>query len=171
MNQPRPNYVPQMQSIAERINNPPRLVQCIQAHNEEEFIGLTLASIYNEVDRIIVIEGAVVNRPNQTEEGHSTDRTWEIIEEFVANSDPEGKVIPIRMKKPWDDLEAMKTMFLNLMEEGDWVIINDADEFYRPEDIRRLRVAIDRYPHAHEFVPTFLHFYRDFNHVAVPGLI
>lgn len=162
-------YVPQMTSIAERVNNPARIVQCIQCHNEEEFIGLTLASLYNEVDQIVVLEGAVESRPNRTEDGHSTDRTVEIIEDFKKNCDPDRKVTHISINRPWRDLEEMKQAFLDVCFPGDWVLINDADEFYRPEDIRRLRVAIDRNPHACEFVPLFLHFYRDFQHLAVPG--
>jgi hypothetical protein len=167
MNQPI--YVPQMASIAERVNSPARLVQCIQCHNEEEFIGLTLASIYNEVDRIIVIEGAVANRPNSTPDGHSTDNTVAIIQDFKANHDPEQKVKFLSLKRPWKNLEEMKQMFVDMSMPGDWLIINDADEFYRPADIRRLRHAIDLNPHATEFVPNFLHFYRDFYHVAKPG--
>jgi len=162
-------YESQMKCIAERVNKPARLVQCIQAHNEEEFIGLTLASIYNEVDRIIVIEGAVQNRPNSTPDGHSTDRTIEIINDFKANHDPDQKLTLISIRKPWKNLEEMKQTFLDISLPGDWIIINDADEFYRPEDIRRLRKAIDLNPAACEFVPNFLHFYRDFWHVAVPG--
>ena len=169
MNQPQPIYAPQMGSIGERVNKPPRLVQCIQMHNEEEFAPLVLRSIYDEVDQIIVIEGAVENRPNSTEDGHSTDRTVEIIEDFRDNHDPENKVMFIKINKPWRDLEEMKNTFLDMCMPGDWIIINDADEFYRPEDIRRVRKAIDLYPHATEFVPLFLHFYRDFGHVAVPG--
>lgn len=158
-----------MASITERINNPAKLVQCIQCHNEEEFIGLTLESIYDEVDQIIVIEGAVENRPNATPDGHSIDKTWEIIQDFVKNRDTAKKVLPVRIKKPWKNLEELKQQFINFTSEGDWLVINDADEFYRPEDIRRVRRAIDLYPHAAEFVPTFLHFYRDFCHVAAPA--
>lgn len=160
---------PQMKCIAERVNNPPRIVQCIQMHNEEEFAPLVLKSLYNEVDKIIVIEGAVENRPNSTPEGLSTDRTTEIIDDFKANHDPDKKVMVIRIKKPWKNLEEMKQTFLDMSVPGDWILINDADEFYRPEDIARLRRAIDLNPYACEFVPNFLHFYRDFRHVAVPG--
>lgn len=162
-------YVPQMQSIAERVNKPVRLVQCIQMHNEEEFAFAVLSSIYNEVDRILVIEGAVQNRPNATEDGHSTDRTVEILRDFKANHDPDNKLVIISIKKPWKNLEEMKQTFLDMSVPGDWILINDADEFYRPEDIRRLRKAIDLNPHACEFVPNFLHFYGDFKHIAVPG--
>ena len=162
-------YVPQMQSIAERVNRPVRIVQCIQMHNEREFAPLVLASIYNEVDRIIVIEGAVANRPNATPDGHSTDGTVEVLAHFKKHHDTDNKIIIVSINKPWKNLEEMKQTFLDLSIPGDWILINDADEFYRPEDIKRLRQAIDLNPHASEFVPNFLHFYRDCGHVAVPG--
>jgi glycosyltransferase involved in cell wall biosynthesis len=162
-------YVSQMQSIAERVNKPVRIIQCVQMHNEEEFAEAVLSSVYNEVDRILVIEGAVENRPNATEDGHSTDRTVEILADFKANRDPDNKLIIISIPKHWKNLEEMKQTFLDMSVPGDWILINDADEFYHPEDIRRLRKAIDLNPHACEFVPNFLHFYGDFNHVAVPG--
>lgn len=165
----QPMYVPQMASISERINNPPKLVQCIQMHNEEEFAPIVLKSIYNEVDQIIVVEGAVANRPKSTPDGHSTDRTLEIVEDFRKNHDPDRKVLMIKIKKPWKNLEEMKQTFIALTNEGDWLIINDADEIYKPEDIRRIRKAIELHPHAAEFIPTFLHFYRDFQHVYAPA--
>lgn len=162
-------YKPQMQSIAECVNRPVRITQCIQAHNEEEFIGATLNSIYNEVDRIIVIEGAVENRPNSTEDGHSTDRTRDIIDDFIANKDPDNKVLLVSIKRPWKNLEEMKQTFLDMSTPGDWILINDADEFYKPEDIRRLRRAIDLEPHVQEWIPLFVHYYRDLKHVASPA--
>lgn len=163
------NYIPQMASIAERVNNPVKLVQCVQAHNEEEFITFTLRSIYKNVDKILIAEGAVKNRPKSTEDGHSTDRTIELIEEFIDKEDVDKKVTFIKINRHWRDLEEIKQTFLDFVDPGDWIIINDADEFYRPEDIDRLRLLIDRYPHATEFTSCFLHFYRDFQHVAVPG--
>ena len=131
-----------MQSIAERVNNKPRLVQCVQMHNEEEFAFQVLKSIYDEVDRIIVIEGAVENRPNSTPDGHSTDRTVEIVQDFKANHDPKKKILFVQIKKHWKNLEEIKQTFLDMSFPGDWLIINDADEFYQPADIRRLRKAI-----------------------------
>ncbi len=158
-----------MKSITERINNPPRLVQAIQMHNEEEFAPIVLKSIYDQVDQIIVIEGAVENRPKSTPDGHSIDRTWEIIQDFQNNHDPQKKVLSLKIRKPWKNLEELKQTFIELTNEGDWLIINDADEIYRPEDIVRVRKAIELHPHACEFIPTFIHFYRDFQHVYAPA--
>lgn len=167
MNQPI--YVPQMQSIAERVNRPARLVQCIQMLNEAEFAEQVLGHIYNEVDRIIVVEGAVENHPRATPDGHSIDNTLEIIRNFKKDKDPKNKLSIISIQRPWKNLEEIKQVFLDMSIPGDWIIINDADEFYQPRDIQRLRVAIDLNPHAAEFVPNFLHFYSDMFHIAVPG--
>lgn len=162
-------YEPQMKSIAERVNRKPRLVQCIQMLNEEEFAPLVLRSIYDQVDRILVIEGAVANNPRSTPDGHSIDKTREILADFKANHDPKKKVVVISINKHWKNLEEMKQTFLDMSIPGDWILINDADEIYRSADIVRLRKAIELHPHVQEWIPTFLHFYRDFSHIAKPG--
>lgn len=162
-------YQPQTLSIGERVNRPVRLVQVIQAFNEEEFIELTLKSIYSEVDRIIIIEGAVGLRKNATPDGHSTDKTIEIIEKFKNESDPDKKVLFIKINRPWKNLEEMKQTFLDVSSHGDILLINDADEFYDPKDMQRIRRFFDLNPHASELIVNFLHFYGDLHHIAVPG--
>lgn len=162
-------YESQMANIAERVNRPVKLVQCIQMLNEEEFAPLVLISIYDKVDRILVIEGAVQNNSRSTSDGHSIDKTREVLADFKANHDPDKKVVVMSINRHCKNLEEMKQTFLDVSTPGDWLIINDADEFYMPQDIDRLRKAIDLNPAACEFVPNFLHFYNDFYHVAVPG--
>jgi hypothetical protein len=166
---PGANYRGQMDSIAEVIMWGPKIVQCIQAFNEEDLILPVLRSIYNSVDHIRVIEGAVENQVDATEDGHSTDKTVEIIKQFIAEEDKDKKVNFVQRDKPFKNLEEMKQTFLDYAVRGEWLLINDCDEFYKPEDIDRLRIAIDRNPTASEFVPLFLHFYRDFQHIAKPA--
>jgi len=151
--------------ILDELHMRPCLVQCIQAHNEEDLIQYTMGSIYNEVDKILVIEGATIARPNRTEDGHSVDGTVDKILDFIEHHDPDDKVQLIQQNRPFIDLEEIKNTFLRFLNEGDWMIINDVDEFYQPSDIRRLRQLIDIYPLAREFVPLFLHFYRDLGHI------
>ena len=162
-------YQPQTVSVVERINSPVKIVQCIQALNEQEFIGLTLRSIYDEVDKILCIEGAVKNQPNSTPDGHSTDNTVEIIQDFKKNHDPQRKLLFLQIKRHFESLEELKQTFLDLSYPGEIILINDVDECYQPEDIRRIRRFFDLQPHATELIPTFIHFYGDFWHIAVPG--
>ena len=165
---PGANYRAPMDELCEVIMWPPKIVQCIQVLNGEEFIEYTLKSIYNEVDFIRVIEGAVENQVNATEDGHSTDKTVEIINDFIKNNDPDGKVQLIQIERPFKSLEEMKQTFLDYAVRGEWLLINDVDEIYKPEDIALLRKAIEYKPMASEFVPMFLHFYRDYQHIARP---
>jgi hypothetical protein len=162
------NEVPQAYRILDGAWDSTRIVQCIQAHNEERFIQPVLRSIYNEVDRIIVIEGATVSRPNRTDDGHSIDRTVELIKEFIEKEDRDKKVLFIQKDRPFVDLEELKNTFLHHISDGEWIIINDCDEFYRPEDIRHVRELTYIYHDAIEFVPLFLHFYRDLKHIIKP---
>lgn len=125
MNMQQPRYIPQMESISEAINKPTTIIQCIQMHNEAEFANSVLSSVYDEVDKIFVIEGAVKNRPNATEDGHSIDNTVEIINSFIQEKDVKKKITFIQIKRPWNNLEEMKQTFLDMAKPGDWILIND----------------------------------------------
>ena len=72
------------------------------------------------------------------------------------------------MDRPFKSLEEQKQLFLELASEGEWLFIVDCDEFYMEGDIARVREAIKRRPAASEFIPLFLHFYRDFGHLKAP---
>jgi hypothetical protein len=69
------------------------------------------------------------------------------------------------MKRPFKSLEEQKQIFNDVGAEGNWNIICDVDEFFCDGDINRLRNAIHRHPMASEFIFTFLHYYRTFNHI------
>ena len=143
----------------------PVLVKCLAVHNEEDWVEYNLANCYEEFDIIRVIEGAVLGRPKSTEDGHSTDATLELIRNFP---DPHNKVQLITQDRFFKSLEEQKQTFIELAKEGEWLFIVDCDEFYMDGDISRVREAIRKRPAAAEFIPTFLHFYRDFFHLKAP---
>ena len=166
------NLPNQVSSIVDALDTEPRIVQCIQACNEEKLIESCILQVYDKVDRIIVIEGAVKNKVEAgqaTPEGHSLDRTVEIIEDVKKNKDPDNKIIFVRIDRPWQDLEELKNTFFQYMQPGDWMLITDADEFIHPEVVDKLREAISLEPWATEFVPAgFYHFWRDAWHIRKP---
>lgn len=164
MNQPRK----QMLDILDEVNYrfaEPKLVKCLAVHNEEGWIEANLANCYKEFDIIRVVEGAVEGRPGSTEDGHSTDRALDLIREFP---DPDNKIELYVRERFFKSLEEQKQTFLDLAKEGEWLFIIDCDEFYLDGEIERVRQAIRRRPTASEIIPTFLHFYRDFDHVKAP---
>lgn len=164
MNQPRK----QMLDVLEEVNYKyaePVLVKCLAVHNEEEWIEYNLANCYDEFDIIRVIEGAVHGRPGSTSDGHSTDKTLEIIRNFP---DPDNKIELITQTRFFKSLEEQKQTFLEFANKGEWLFIVDCDEFYLEGEVSRVRKAIRKRPTASEIIPTFLHFYRDFFHLKAP---
>lgn len=144
---------------------PIRLVKCLAVHNEEGWVEANLANNYSEFDVIRVVEGAVQGRPGSTEDGHSTDATLERIRNFP---DPDGKIELITIDRYFKSLEEQKQLFIEFAQEGDWLFIVDCDEFYMEGDVAKIRQHILRHPAASEFIPLFLHFYRDFHHIKAP---
>lgn len=167
------NLPNQVSAICDAIGKKPRIIQCIQACNEEALIEACILQVYNKVDKIIVIEGAVQNKVDAkqaTPDGHSLDRTVEIIKDVKKNKDPDRKIIFVQIDRPWRDLEELKSTFFQYMQEGDWMLITDADEFIFPEVVDSLRTAVSAEPWATEFVPSrFYHFWRDAWHMRKPS--
>jgi len=167
------NLPNQVSAICDAIGKRARIVQCIQACNEEALIEACILQVYNKVDKIIVIEGAVKNKVEAgqaTPDGHSLDRTVEIIKDVKKNKDPDRKIIFVQIDRPWQDLEELKNTFFQYMQEGDWMLITDADEFIHPEVVDDLRNAVSIEPWATEFVPSaFYHFWRDAWHLRKPS--
>ncbi|MHA2063133.1 MAG: hypothetical protein ACXABY_02010 [Candidatus Thorarchaeota archaeon] len=163
----------QIQAIVDAMDSQPRIVQCIQACNEAKLIEACMLQVYDKVDKIIVIEGAVKNKVDAgqaTPDGHSLDLTVEIIKDIKANKDPDNKVVFVQIDRPWADLEEIKNTFFQYMQDGDWMLITDADEFIMPEVVDQLREAITLEPWATEFVPAgFYHFWRDAWHMRKPS--
>lgn len=173
-NNPFNNDLPnQVSAVVDAIDKEPKICQCIQACNEEKLIEACMLQLYDKVDRIVVIEGAVQSKVaagQATPDGHSLDRTVEIIKDVKANKDPDNKIVFVQIDRPWQDLEELKTTFFQYMQDGDWMLITDVDEFIMPEVVDKLRQAISLEPWATEFVPAgFYHFWRDAWHIRKPG--
>lgn len=163
----------QVSSTVDAIDSKPRIIQCIQACNEESLIEACMLQLYDKVDRIIVIEGAVQNKVDAgqaTPDGHSLDNTVDIIKAVKADKDPDKKIVFVQIDRPWQHLEELKNSFFQYMQDGDWMLITDADEFIMPEVVDELREAISLEPWATEFVPAgFYHFWRDAWHMRKPS--
>lgn len=154
--------------IAQEINYPVdklKLVKCVGAHNERDWITYNLANCYDEFDKIRIVEGAVEGRPGSTSNGHSTDETLELIKNFP---DPANKIELFTIGRHFKSLEEQKQIFLDVASENELLFIVDCDEFYMDGDVSKVRQALHMHPTAFEFIPTFLHFYRDFWHLKAP---
>lgn len=104
-------------------------------HNGEPFIKYQLESLYPHAHQIIVVEGAVEKfRHASTTDGHSLDRTVEIIRGFP---DPEHKITLIQREGFWPEKTEMSNAYMEACT-GDYIWQVDVDEFYKNEDIKKV---------------------------------
>ncbi|MFC2043816.1 glycosyltransferase family 2 protein [Chloroflexota bacterium] len=97
--------------------------------NGEPFIYYQLASVYPYAHEIVIVEGATENFADMTTvDGHSTDRTLEVIASFP---DPECKIKLVRRNGVWPEKVDMCNALMPLVT-GDIIWQIDVDEFYHP---------------------------------------
>lgn len=138
-----------------------KLVLCVAAYNEADMLPYSIGSVYDEVDKIILVEGAVEGRFDTP---HSTDDTIDV----AKSLDIDGKMTIVQRDGYYKSLEEQKDEFTKYMEPGDFFIINDADEVYYPGDLTRLRKLIAYRPDIVSWIPIFLEFYGDLHHIMRP---
>jgi len=132
------------------------------AYNEELIIGPAIRSVYDYVDNIFVINGS--------KEGPSTDKTAE----EAKTVGPKVKVVDgmfIAKDGSWGE-QKQRQMCLDMMPKGDgnWCIMQDADEVFDDPQIQRLLEHIKEASddlRVFAYVP--IHFWRDPQHILVGG--
>lgn len=122
--------------------NSPRISFGIIVLNGEPFTRFCLEALYPHAHEIIVAEGAAESaREFATPDGHSTDGTLEVLRDFQAHHDPEGKVIVVTCPEGqthWKGREEQSQAYAR-RATGDYLWQVDIDEFYLPGDIEAVR--------------------------------
>ena len=123
----------------------PRITFGIIVLNGEPFTRYCLRSLYPFAHQIVVVEGGHEDtRSVATPDGHSVDGTLEALHRFKAEEDPEDKLEIVTRDGFWpktDELGRHRTAQSRAYAEratGDYLWQVDIDEFYRPEDMRRV---------------------------------
>ena len=95
-----------------------KIVACISFYNEEEFLPLCLRSLKeNGINRIIAIDGRYKEYPEKSE--YSTDKSKDILKSFGAEVYLAGGLTETEKRN----------LFFHYIENEDWILIIDADEF------------------------------------------
>lgn len=115
-----------------------KLIAYYAIYNEAEYLSYSLRSIYEHVDKIIIIEGAwrecyLVNGYKR-----SNDGTLDIIKNFP---DPDKK-IEVYYHNEDDQLEQRNKIFDYLPREPHWLWLIDGDEVYATEAIEKIKLII-----------------------------
>jgi hypothetical protein len=104
----------------------PQIYVCYIVYNEEDKIALSLHTIIEYVDKVIIVDGAFAQREHSNPQ--STDKTKEISEKICGD-----KLIWVDCKKqdvnyvPWETESEKRNVYLRLVPEGAWFYIIDAD--------------------------------------------
>jgi len=112
---------------------------CVIALNEEEFIVPSIGSAYDFVDRIIVIVGGAAPAYDAgmcTEDGLPIDNT---LAKLRSINDPGHKMeVVLPPGRPWWDKNEQRQAYANMLSDGDWMLLLDADEVFMDEGLWRL---------------------------------
>jgi hypothetical protein len=135
----------------------------------DNMLNAQLEQLYYIADEIFITEGATKASPNShywdgdttwlTSNGHSTDKTVEIIKSFP---DPDKKITLIQKNGFWNGKTEMCNEW-SLRATGDYIWQIDSDEFYKKKDIDKIKRILEKYqPDAVHFYAN--HFWGDFKH-------
>jgi hypothetical protein len=141
------------------------LCACITVLNEEDWLHLTLESIYPYVEKIIIVEGAEQTMNHAcTKEGLSTDNTAQIIRTFP---DPKKKIKFIQVGfVPWiGDLR--NVALKKIPKKADWLINMGGDQIINSGDMEYLRSILPRFNDVSLYYVNHLLFWQDPYHLKL----
>ena len=124
----------------------PKVTFGIIVLNGEPFTRYCLRALYPFAHEIIVVEGACMAAAGvATPDGHSSDGTLKTLHQFQAEEDPEKKMQIITRDGFWSEKDEMSQAY-SLRATGDYLWQVDIDEFYKPEDMRRVLEMLSHAP-------------------------
>ena len=110
-----------------------KVAACYIVLNEADYIKYSLDSVYDAMDQIYIVEGAIeAVADRESDNGLSIDGTTQIIESYP---DPQGK---IRYKHAgvFPHKVELRQVYMDMMDpEVDWIFIVDGDEAYNAENL------------------------------------
>jgi len=129
------------------------------AYNEELLIEASLKSIYNFIDKGVVIDGSPY--------GPSNDKTSSIIKKFAPKIEYHSGIFLNKEKQRNEYLKYLKPY----IDDDTWEFTVDADEVWKDKDLKIIKNTMEMLPpHITAIHFNHLHFWRDFNHVITGGI-
>ena len=139
----------------------PKVCACYIVFNEEEYIEASIKSIYNFVEKIIIIDGSTeANRSFGNIDGSSSDKTLSILEKMEDSK----KKITVISHRLWKNKEEQRNTYCEMLHGMDYAFIIDGDEVWDGENLRKLEHVIFSNPHIPSFCFNFYDFWGDLGH-------
>ena len=131
----------------------PRITFGMIVLNGEPFIRYNLRAIYPFASQIIVVEGACRAAASvSTPDGHSRDGTRDVLRRFCEEEDPDRKLVLVTAEDEgypdgfWPGEKHEMSQAYARRATGNWLWQVDSDEFYLPEDLERVVLALAANP-------------------------
>lgn len=151
----------------------PRVTFGIIVLNGEPFTRYNLRSLYPFAHEIIVIEGASPKAASiATPDGHSQDRTLEVLRRFKKEEDPEEKLIVVTAEDHgypngfWPGEKDEQSQAYAQRATGDYLWQIDIDEFYNPGTIRQVISLVASNPSITQLNIPQLNFWGSFDYLV-----
>ena len=113
--------------------------------NGEPYTRYCIRSLYPFARQIIVVEGACEgSRHIATPAGHSTDGTLDVLQKIKAEEDPENKILLVTAEDEghpdgfWPGEKDEQSRAYAKRATGNFIWQVDIDEFYRPDDMKKI---------------------------------
>lgn len=144
----------------------------ILALNAQPLLEYNLRALYPFAHEIIVVEGATRAAASlATVDGHSTDGTLEMLDEFTRRHDPDKKLRVITAIDEgyadgfWPEKDEMSRAYAKRIT-GQWLWQVDSDEFYKSEDMRAVLSRLEDDPSPDTISFPYLEFFGGFSSIV-----
>jgi GT2 family glycosyltransferase len=141
-----------------------KIIGCFAGVNESEMVKLSISSVYEYLDEIIFVEGAIrgwFDSPTSTDDTIDVVRSLDKNHKITIVQHPSGDY--------WDSLELQKNEFCKRVNIGDWLLIDDCDEIYNGQDLLSIRKIIASRPKYQEIIPIFIEHYGSVRYCITPS--
>lgn len=101
---------------------------CLNVFNEATTLEESMRSVAPFVDRILIIDGAYKDFPYNGNNGASDDGTLELVRRLQKEWDRPVIELVEAPAGGWENEMVKRTVYCDLVEEGAWLFILDADE-------------------------------------------
>jgi len=148
------------------IKNEPKVAIGILAFNCIDYLDSVIRSVYDVVDQIIIVEGAVGNMKHcSNNSGHSIDGTFDaIINDELYDPDKKIKIV-MKRKGYWKNKIEMQNEIAKRVR-AKYYIKMDADEIWKPETVTKIVKFLDENENIDVIRMPFHHFWTSFGIVA-----
>ena len=138
-----------------------KIVAQINCYNSDLYLLQVLKSIYDHMDRIVIIDGAFTSTiPTR----YSTDNTANIVKGF---NDVDKKIVYIKTYSSSQNEQRDK--IFNYADGMDYLMIIDDDELFKPNNLKTMRKYLENPPYhsfrlrGYNFVNSFDWYYETCN--------